>query len=480
MNYKENNIMKKLIFVILGLTVMIASCDLIDGTNVRNPNLTLDDAAAQQNSANSWLNGLAQRNANVYNSLLTVAELSGDNYVNKATFFNQNVDNGVYRDTDPNFNTAQQNIARLREQAEFGLNRILENNPDAVGTEIEAEFHFYKGWSHLLAGEYFIALPTEANGEPQTPDRNFELAIEAFNEANSVSPSISYDLALARAHYALGNQAEAVSFAEAVISEDSGFIRYVEYDGLNGPTNTLQDAVYDRQSFNDFQPLPRLDFLDPKYGDLGGTNESPVVLQKGEEALLIIAEAQLADDDLPASQGTMQSILAMVNARPTRDFDDSEEGRAGTVDGGTDVRPNSSSYEVRASPDAPFKSGLILDRTANTTVPTISGTSVTSNEINNLSTTDEALQLLYLLRQEIFFGEGRRMVDLGIKWPVSEVEALNNPTVENADRQALIPSFIPSNYGDMDAFTRDDANEQVTITIDMNERIATQRGNRFN
>ncbi|MDR9414724.1 MAG: hypothetical protein RI564_00475 [Gracilimonas sp.] len=471
--------MKKLVCIMIGLTVMISSCDLIDGTNVRNPNLTLDDAAAQQNSATAWVNGLAQRNAVVYNSLLTVAELAGDNYVNKATFFNQNVDNGVYRDTDPNFNTAQQNIARLREQAEFGLNDILENNPDAAGTELEAEMHFYKGWSHLLAGEYFIALSAEEVGDPQSPDAHFQLAVESFTRANSVNPSISYDLALARAHYALGNQSEAVSFSEAVLSADSDFVRYIEYDGVNGPTNTLQDAVYDRQSFNDFQPLPRLDFLDPKYGDLGGTNESPVVLQKAEEAHLIVAEAQLADNDLPAAQGTMQSILSLVNSRPTRDIDDTEEGRAGTVDGGTNVRPNSSSYEVRASSSAPFISGLILDRTANTTVPTVSGTSLTSTDITNLSNGQEALRALYLLRQEIFFGEGRRMVDLGIKWPISEVEALNNPNIEASERQAVIPSYIPAEYGDMDAFTVDDTNQQVTITVDMNSVIASERGNKF-
>lgn len=474
--------MKKLILILIGTAFIASGCNLIDGTNVENPNLTLDQAAAQDNSAASWVNGLAQRNAVVYNEIMIIAELTGDNYVNKATFFNQNVDNGTFRDTDADFNATAQAIARLREQAEFGLGTILDNNPDAVGTALEAEMHFYKGWSHLLAGEYFIALPSEPTGVPETPAQHFQKAIDAFTQANTVNTSTSYDLALARAHYNLGNQTQAVSFAEDVIAADPDFIRYVEYDGINGPTSALQDAVYDRNSFNDFQPLPRLDFLDPKYGDLGGTDESSIVLQKVEEAHLIIAEAQIADNTLPLALQTMDDIIALVATRTTRDIDDTEEGRAGTVQGGTVIRPDTSAYEVRASASRPFISGLVLDRTAATNVPAVSGTSVTSVDIATAVAAGnaETLRLLYLLRQEIFFGEGRRVVDLGIKWPISEVEALNNPNVQDSHRQALVPSYIPSTFGDMDAFTDDRGNFQVTIAVDMNDVIANQRGNKFN
>lgn len=471
--------MEKLLLILMSTVYFISGCNLIDGTNVQNPNLSLDAAAAQDNSAEAWVNGLHQRNANLYNTLLVIAELTGDNYVNKATFFNQNVDNGVFRDTDPDFDNLQQNIAQLREQAEYGLTTILENNPDAVGTTLEAEMHFYKGWSHLLAGEYFITLPAEPIGEPQAPATHFQLAVDAFTAANNVNASVSYDLALARAHYALGNQTEAVGFAEDVIAAEPDFIRYVEYDGVNGPTSTYQDAVYDRQSFNDLQPLPRLDFLDPKYGDLGGTNESPVAIQKVEEAHLIIAEAQLADESLPDAQQTMEDVITLVGTRPTRDINDTEEGRAGTVQGGSVIRPDTSVYTVRASSSAPYIADLVLDRTAATTVPTVSGTSVTSADVQALTTNVEALRLLYLLRQEIFFGEGRRVVDLGIRWPISEVEALNNPNIEDSDREAFVPSYIPNPFSDMDAFTDDRDNFQVTITVDMNQAIASQRGNKF-
>src|SRR3712207_8063255 len=42
-------------------------------------------------------------------------------------------------------------------------------------------------------------------------------------------------------------------------------------------------------------------------------------------------------------------------------------------------------------------------------VPYISGTSVDEAMINRCTTVDETLQLIYLMRQEIFMAEGRRV-----------------------------------------------------------------------
>ncbi len=468
--------MKKYLIASVLLIATFVGCDLIDGTNVTNPDLTLDDAVAQPNSAQSWVNGLDRRVSFAYNAFLTTAELTTDNYENKATFFNQNVDGGTFRDIDNDIDGTQFQFGRLRAQADFGLTTVLANDPGAAGTAIEAEMHFFKGWAHLLSGETFVALPAVAGGEPQTPEAHFNAAIASFTSANQIAPSVSYDMALARAHYNLGNQTEAVSFAEAVLSTDPEFLRTARYDGVNGPTSTFQNAVYDRQSFNDLQPLPRLDFLDPKHGDLGGTNESPVIMQSAEEAYLIIAEAQLADGLLPLAQLTLNDLLGLVDDREVRDFDETEEGRTGTVGG--DPRPNSSDFVVRADADSPFRSGLVLDRVAATPVPTVSGTSVTEAMITGLTSVDDALVTLYLMRQEIFFGEGRRMFDLGVLWPVSEIEALNNENVTDAQRQPFIPSYIPSPYSTLNAFTVDGL--EVTIAVDMNKVIASERGNRFN
>lgn len=473
--------MKKLLLITLAMSFVYIGCDLIDGTSVTNPNLTLEEATASPNSATSWLAGVDRRTALVMNSFLTTAEITSDNVENKNTFFNQNVNGGTIRPIDTDIENTNFQFARLREQAKYGLEVVIpENDPDAAGTAVEAEFHFYLGYAHLLAAENMTSLPAEPVGVPQTPTTHFQAAISAFNAANSVVADPSYDLALARAQYGLGNKTEAVSFAESFLANaPADYVRYIEFDGVNGPTSTVQNAVYERQSFNDLQPLPRLDFLDPKYGDLPGTEQSPIAMLKAEEAHLIIAEAQLSDNNLLGAADTMSDIIALVDSRPKRDFNETEENRRGNP-GNPEQRPNSSDFEVRADENSPFKSGLILDRTAATNVPTISGTSVTDQDILDVITDNtELLRLVYLMRQEIFYLEGRRMFDLGIRWPVSNVEALNNENVTDADLQPVIPSYIPSPFVTMNEYVSDFDTFEVTMAVDMNRVIAEQRGNRF-
>ncbi|MCG8389157.1 MAG: hypothetical protein MJA30_26615, partial [Cytophagales bacterium] len=79
----------------------------------------------------------------------------------------------------------------------------------------------------------------------------------------------------------------------------------------------------------------------------------------------------------------------------------------------------------------------------------------------------------YRLRQEIFISEGRRSSDLGIRFPVSETEQLNNPNVGDAFIQPVLPTFIPLNGG-MDAFTVDEAGD-VTMLFDMNKVIVDNK-----
>jgi hypothetical protein len=89
--------------------------------------------------------------------------------------------------------------------------------------------------------------------------------------------------------------------------------------------------------------------------------------------------------------------------------------------------------------------------------------------IDGLDNHDSALELLYLMRQEIFFAEGRRPADLGIRLPLCEAEAAN---VENAQAYITpwIPAFVPQNYG-LDDFTIDEEKKVVTITHNMNRVI---------
>ena len=89
--------------------------------------------------------------------------------------------------------------------------------------------------------------------------------------------------------------------------------------------------------------------------------------------------------------------------------------------------------------------------------------------IDGLDNHDSALELVYLMRQEIFFAEGRRPADLGIRLPVCEVEAASARNAA-AYTEAFIPQFVPLNYG-LDDFSVDDEAKTVTITHNMNHVI---------
>lgn len=172
----------------------------------------------------------------------------------------------------------------------------------------------------------------------------------------------------------------------------------------------------------------------------------------------------------------MHTLLSLVRNRPVQsNVNDQLEGR---YNGGYKEFPNSSEYLVAASADDPFRSNLVLDRQAPhvISVPYISGTSVTDEMVDDCTSSDQLLELLYLMRQEIFFAEGRRASDLGIRFPLCEVEAANHSAEQYT--QAQIPSFIPLNQ-DMDAFTMDKVNKTVVIKYNMNKIIVNNKTSQY-
>ncbi len=90
---------------------------------------------------------------------------------------------------------------------------------------------------------------------------------------------------------------------------------------------------------------------------------------------------------------------------------------------------------------------------------------------------DGLLEVLYLMRQEIFMAEGRRAADLGIRLPVCETEAANTPSAADY-LTAQIPSFIPLNQ-DMDAFQMDKDNKTVVIKYNMNRVIVQNKSTEY-
>ena len=317
----------------------------------------------------------------------------------------------------------------------------------------------------------------ESDGPVVSWQELLQAAIADFTQARTLSSDAaakqSYTLALARAYYRLGDKARAVEEAAALLAANPTFIRNAEFDGVNGPNNGMQGVL--TSSVNNLQPLPRLDFLDPKYPNRGATEQSPIAFLKAEEAHLIIAEAALSDADLPAAKDRLQQLLTLVDSRATELVDSRLQlrGRAG----GKVVYPNTSDTKVAFAPDQPLRDGFVLTRSAgDIEVPIVSGTSVTPERIDAIATVDDGLYVLYLMRQEIFLAEGRRMADLGIRMPVARTEVLANPNAVDGEAytQPQVPSLIPTAFG-MDSFTYDEAAKTVVIAFDMNRALVQNK-----
>jgi len=468
------NIMIKNIFSIILLTgalMFLNSCeDPEDSFSPKNPDLAVDAVVGTANSAQSVLVGANRQLSRAMNEFVVISEITSDNYVNTATFFNQFLDGLNVDATDDDIDDTQFEIHRLRELATTGRDVIAPADEGSTAEQI-AEFNFLIGMSHLLFGENFKSIP----GEPGGPvldaathlaeaNKSFQTAISGTSNSDLIA---ACNLGAARASYRLGNKSDAVAFANAAIGLDPTFIKFAEFDAANGPANTMQNALYDRGTFDDLQPLPRLDFLDPKYNGTDVTTDINIPLLKIEEAHLILIEAAISNSDLPGAQQIMKDLIALVATRPTATFNDSAEGRTQDAPGS---RPDSTNAMIAASDSDPLRAGLVLDRNSgNVTVPTVSGTSVTDAMVDMVGSEDEALELLYLMRQEIFIAEGRRMADLGIRFVVSDVEFRSNDNVATSDLEPIIPDFIGTFGGDIDGFNYDVMTGEATILHNLNK-----------
>ena len=172
----------------------------------------------------------------------------------------------------------------------------------------------------------------------------------------------------------------------------------------------------------------------------------------------------------------MRDVLGLVASRPLATVDDNTEDRTQRAPGS---RPDRADVVVRSSPDAPFRPGLVLTRKGDgvtVPVPVISGTSVTGAEVDALATVEGAVELLYLLRQEIFFAEGRRMADLGLRFPVPETEIVQNDNLGDGDvGEGFVPAPLQPFRTQFDAFAYDAAAGQVTVLVDLNRVLAANR-----
>ncbi len=468
---------RTLAFVALSVVALTAGCDLLDPTKVTNPTVTEGTFLGTSNAAASWTRGVERQLASTVNTVITGTEVVSDNLFNNRTLFSKVFDIPQIDASDFDVRNIQADVHRLRAMATQGLEVILPEDPSATD-EMRAQLYFARGYAYLLGGELFVALPLEGGGAVAQPSEHLALAVQDFQQAASLSADdalrAAATLALARAQYDAGNRDAAVAAAQQAKAMNPSQIRYVQYDNVDGPTNSMQFAIYDSGQ-DEFQPLPRLDFLFPKYYSEAVGDQSPIAIVKGEEAYLILAEADLGQGDVAAARDELTDLLQLVASRPKALIDD--RGQLRGRRGGTWIYPDASNILVKASPDAPARAGLVLTRgTGPVQVPTVSGTSVTQDMLDAAVTVDDMLYLLYLMRQEIFVVEGRRMTDLGIRFPVALDEALTNPNVDESSPAltAQIPSFIPRNY-QLDGFTYKDGDTLAVILHDMNAVLVANK-----
>jgi len=470
--------------LIVGLS--LAGCDALDPTQVENPRTTDEDLAEAERPTAALLDGLRAQFSRAVGATVVTTEFASDNFSINGTGLGGNGLDFPER-LAPNLtvlNTTAQdgmywNTQELRAQADFLLEEIAPIDDNATPTQL-AEAHYYRGMAFLMQGENFVALPVAPDTDPVPAATLLDNAQNNFSEAlDMAGPGsdlvVRINAALARTHRTLGNVSEAQRFAQdALNAGGDAFLIEQPYDADN-----LDNAPHDylvQRSLQEMQPLPRLDFLDPKYV----TEESSIPVASAEEMHLILAEVALANDDPSEARTQLEAAIGVAADRDSIAFDDGDE----RLDNNLNVRPDTSAIDIRFEPGAPPVSGLVLDRPGTVTTPAVSGTHVTSSQVDAASGTD-LTRLLYLLRQELLLLEGHRLHDLGIRLPMMLREIEANPTVSADDpgTEARVPDWIPDGK-EMDEYTPsviyDDSGTLTTTEVamlhDMNRVLAEQRG----
>ncbi len=471
---KINAWLKKYSWTAVGVTMVFgfAACDFIDPTKVENPQTTDENLRENGKGATTpFLVGVQERFSDAVEDLITFTDPVSDNYDNTSTFISPQAD--FPADIRPDDLTLDGNIGspffetqELRALVEFALQEVVPNDPDATN-EQRAELLFYRGMASLLLAENFAGAPIEENGRALTPAEHIQLTIRDFQQALTTSQHNGFVtrlyLAAARAYRLAGDAANANALADAAIaSGPADFVFFAQYDAENNTNAGWTFAV--SRGTADLQPLPRLDFLDPKYIE----NNTPIPVLKMEEAHLIKAEAALSLGNVSGATQYLGEAINLAKNRPTAAFADRDPRRS---------RPQGG--VAQASPNAAPVDGLILARGgAVVQAHLISGTSLDAGAVASLNDPTEILRTLYLARQEIFYYESRRMSDLGIRLPMMNREIGTNPAVNPGDPGTfvIVPGYIPAGDG-LDRFT---ANGNATIIeSDLNQILANNRVSPF-
>ncbi len=453
--------------LILLLVVSMAACDLVDPSKVDNPAITSDNLLENPvGGTTSLVTGMRRYFSNTIGISSFIGDLVSDNLDNRTSFYDNTL--SFPRTITGNsftYGAMYENALQLNALADFGISSILPGDIFASNDQ-KAEIYFYKGMALLILGEGFTSFPITEKGPAVTAQQSLQSANDqfqtAFNLTTQSAMKANCRMARARTFRMLGDKANAAAEANAALALGGSTYSFTAQFDPAQLTSTTYAAMVGR-STNDIQTLPRLDFLDPKYN----TNGTPIPVLKSEEGYLILAEVALANGDLAGAKSNMKSAITAARARSTTTYND-KDTRPG--------HPNDAALVVKSDANEPAIAGLIQKRggASIVTVYQTSGTSVTTTTIDTLSSVYSHFRTLYLLRQEIFFLEGRRMVDLGIRLPVTQRQIDGNPhiTPGSPGTIVIVPDYIPAN-DEMRRFTT--AGTTVTILWDMNKVLAANR-----
>ncbi len=472
--------------VLLGI-LAAGGCDAIDPTRVNNPTTTDEDLARATNPTEALLPGLRAQFARLTNAYV-VAEVVTDNYSIHGTGIIQTLDApdeitpDIMNSTGTSANGVYWNVQELRALADFVIDEIAPNDA-AAPPALVAEAHYYRGMAYLTMGEVFSFVPLEEDGAPQPSDVALGRAVTDLQAAASFGPQAN--AALARAYRLQGDAGGAAAAANAVLSADGEFLFAPPYDA--GSITNTPVAFLVLRALQEMQPLPRLDFLDPKYT----ARDAAIPIAKAEEMHLILAEIALAASDLVGARGQLAGAIRLAGTRGTVSFDDIDERRNADLS----LRPRNSGILVRADADSPYRAGLVLDRPGEgLTIPNVSGTSLDADSVSALSEASDLWHSLWLARQEILFLEGRRLADLGIKLPMMLREIDQNPNISEGGpgTTPVVPGFVPSApqyamdvYSPVELYDGDGPDAallrtMVTIGVDMNRMLVQNNASPFN
>lgn len=480
------------------LLLLAAGCEFLDPTKVTNPRTTPEDLAQAGEPVRALMPGLRAQFGRVLASTAVIAEVVSDNYSVQRTGLNAALDNprGVTPDLVNSTSAVTGiywNSQELRALANFVLDSIRPIDPDPRPQDV-TEAHYYRGMAYLLLAENFVAAPLDVDELPVPGSGLLARAIaELETAAAGAGPFTLHALAaLARAHRVAGDPVQAAAAAAAVLAADPAYVFAPTFDPSvtsisNGPWIFIV-----LRALKEMQPLPRLDFLDPKYT----VRQAPIPVHKAEEMLLILAERDMAAGDWAGGREWLAQAVELARARPTETFFDDDLRLS------NDLRPRPRDAEMTVAADAasPFRAGLVLTRQVWVTengdrtrvpveivTPTVSGTSLDPEDIRAIDAadTEQLFHTLWLARQEILMIEGRRMADLCIKLPMMLREINANRSIDEGDfgTVVFVPSWIPPS-NQMDLFSPASPYEadgetftttEITILHDMNGLLAANR-----